>query len=142
MGQAHRFSGPDKPYEGLTTIRRGKVDWAGHARLVPEMLAAPLKWRKPQRIFVNSMSDLFHESLSNEDIDRVFAIMARCPQHTFQVLTKRPKRMQEYLADLDARAYALAETDELRDAQDDVDGFDDGKTAGDLRRTCQNEDAL
>jgi len=96
MGQAHRFSGEGKPYEGLTTIRRGKVDWAGHARLVPEMLAQPLRWKKPQRIFVNSMSDLFHESLSNEDIAAVFMVMAACPQHTFQVLTKRPKRAMEW----------------------------------------------
>ncbi len=96
MGQAHRFSGPGKPYDGLTTIRRGKVDWAGHARLVPEMLDQPLRWKKPQRIFVNSMSDLFHESLSNEDIAAVFMVMAACPQHTFQVLTKRPKRMLEW----------------------------------------------
>jgi protein gp37 len=96
MGQAHRFSGAGKPYEGLTTIRRGKVDWAGMARLVPEQLAAPLSWRKPARIFVNSMSDLFHESLSNEDIASVFGVMAACPQHTFQVLTKRPKRMAEW----------------------------------------------
>jgi protein gp37 len=96
MGQAHRFSGPGKPYEGLTTIRRGKVDWAGRARLVPEMLDQPLKWKKPARIFVNSMSDLFHESLSNEEIAAVFGVMAACPQHTFQVLTKRPKRMAEW----------------------------------------------
>lgn len=96
MGQAHRFSGPGKPYEGLTTIRRGKVDWAGVARLVPEQLDAPLGWKKPQRIFVNSMSDLFHESLSNEEIAAVFGVMAACPQHTFQVLTKRPKRMSEW----------------------------------------------
>lgn len=110
MGQAHRFSGaavqdpsgdrgldkPAGPFHGLTTIRRGKVDWTGHARFVPEMLAAPLRWRKPRRIFVNSMSDLFHESLSNEEIAAVFGVMAACPQHTFQVLTKRPKRAAEF----------------------------------------------
>ncbi len=93
MGQAHRFSGPGKPYEGLTTIRRGKVDWTGVARLVPSMLDAPLHWRKPRRIFVNSMSDLFHHSLTNEEIGAVFAVMSACPQHTFQILTKRPDRM-------------------------------------------------
>jgi protein gp37 len=98
MGQAHRFSGPGKPYEGLTTIRRGKVDWVGKARLVPEMLTQPLKWKKALRIFVNSMSDLFHESLSFEEIAAVFGVMASCPQHTFQVLTKRPKRALEFFA--------------------------------------------
>jgi protein gp37 len=96
MRQAHRFSGKGQPYEGLTTIRKGKVDWTGVARFVPEQLGAPLKWRKPQRIFVNSMSDLFHPSLSNEDIAAVFGVMAACPQHTFQVLTKQPKRAAEW----------------------------------------------
>jgi protein gp37 len=95
MGQAHRFAGPGKPYDGLTTIRRGKVDWTGVARLIPTELDAPLRWRKPQRIFVNSMSDLFHHSLSDEDIASVFAVMAAAPQHTFQVLTKRPERATE-----------------------------------------------
>src|SRR6478735_4590547 len=96
MNMAHRFSGASKPFEGLTTIRRGKVDWAGVARFIPEQLGAPLKWRKPARVFVNSMSDLFHPSLSNEEIAAVFWVMAACPQHTFQVLTKQPKRAAEW----------------------------------------------
>lgn len=96
IGQAHRFSEPGAPYDGLTTLRRGKPDWVGMARLVPAMLDRPLRWKKPRRIFVNSMSDLFHESLSNEDIAAVFGVMAAAPQHTFQVLTKRPKRMREW----------------------------------------------
>jgi protein gp37 len=50
----------------------------------------------PRRIFVNSMSDLFHESLTNEQIAAVFGVMAACPQHTFQVLTKRARRMREW----------------------------------------------
>jgi protein gp37 len=53
----------------------------------------PLKWKSPKRIFVNSLSDLFHEALPDEAIDRVFAVMALCEQHTFQILTKRPDRM-------------------------------------------------
>ena len=56
----------------------------------PERLEIPMHWRKPRRIFVNSMSDLFHEGLDPDFIARVYAIMARCPQHQFQVLTKRP----------------------------------------------------
>lgn len=109
MRFAHRFSNPGSGtctrgeeykaagrYHGLTTIRRGKVDWSGRVRLVPEMLDAPLRWRKPRRIFVNSMSDLFHESLSDEAIAAVFGVMAAAPQHTFQVLTKRAKRMREW----------------------------------------------
>lgn len=66
-------------------------------RLAPHMLQNPLHWRMPQRIFVNSMSDLFHEGVPFEYIDKVFVIMAMCPQHTFQVLTKRAVRMWEYV---------------------------------------------
>jgi protein gp37 len=62
-------------------------------RLVPEKLTEPLRWKKPRRVFVNSMSDLFHEDLSAAYIADVFAVMARTPQHTYQVLTKRPERM-------------------------------------------------
>ena len=57
----------------------------------------PLHWRKPRRVFVNSMSDLFHENAPDEWIDQAFAVMALCPQHTFQALTKRPKRMLDWV---------------------------------------------
>lgn len=60
-------------------------------------LSAPLRWRKPRRIFVCSMTDLFGEWVPFELIDWVFAVMALAPQHTYQVLTKRPERMREYL---------------------------------------------
>lgn len=96
MKVAHRFAGPGKPYDGLTTLRKGKVDWSGVARFVPSALAEPLSWRKPARIFVNSMSDLFHHSVTNEEIAAVFGVMAACPQHTFQILTKRADRMRQW----------------------------------------------
>lgn len=67
-------------------------------RLVPEKLEEPLKWKKPRRVFVNSMSDLFQDGVPFEFIDRVYAIMALAPQHTFQILTKRPERMLEYFS--------------------------------------------
>lgn len=60
-------------------------------------LTQPLHWRRPRRIFVCSMTDLFGEWVPDEMIDRVFAVMALTPQHTYQVLTKRPERMREYL---------------------------------------------
>lgn len=63
----------------------------------PEKLDQPLRWKRPRKIFVNSMSDLFHEDVPFDYIDQVFAVMALCPQHTFQVLTKRPDRMVEYM---------------------------------------------
>ena len=94
--QAHRFSGPGQPYEGLTRLTSGGPRWTGDVRLVPSMLDLPLRWKKPRRIFVDSMSDLFHEKLSNKDIAAVFGVMAACPQHTFLVLTKRAQRMRQW----------------------------------------------
>jgi protein gp37 len=64
--------------------------------LQPGMLELPLRWKKPRTIFVNSMSDLFHMDVPLEYIQRVFEVMNRCPQHTFQVLTKRPEIAAEY----------------------------------------------
>lgn len=99
MRQAHRFSGKGQAYEGLTRLTSNGPVWTGDVRLAEDKLEEPLHWKKSRRIFVNSMSDLFHETLSDEDIDRVFAVMALCPQHIFQVLTKRPERMQRYMAE-------------------------------------------
>lgn len=62
-----------------------------------EMVLAPLRWKKPRMIFVCSMTDLFADFVRDEWIDKVFAIMALCPQHTFQVLTKRAGRMRDYM---------------------------------------------
>ncbi len=98
MTFAHRFSGPGQRYEGLTRLRPHKQGpvWTGRVNLVYDMLEVPRAWKKPQRVFVNSMSDLFHEELSFEEIGAVFGVMAGSPQHTFQVLTKRPQRMVEF----------------------------------------------
>ena len=63
-----------------------------------KMLLYPLRWKKPRRVFVNSMSDTFAEFVKDEWIDRMFAVMALCPDHTFQVLTKRPERMLDYMS--------------------------------------------
>jgi len=60
------------------------------------VLDQPLRWTRPRRVFVNSMSDLFHPDVPFAFIDKVFAVMALCPQHTFQLLTKRPERMRVY----------------------------------------------
>lgn len=83
-------------YAGLTQASKAGPVWNGKARLIESALGKPLHWAKPRRIFVNSMGDLFHESIPDDWIDAVFAIMERCPQHTFQVLTKRAKRLREY----------------------------------------------
>jgi protein gp37 len=80
-------------YAGLAVGGR----FTGEVRCLPERLDQPLRWRKPRRIFVNSMSDLFHRDVDDAFIVRVFAAMSLAPQHTFQVLTKRPQWMRELL---------------------------------------------
>lgn len=77
-------------------VWNGKVGASNHGQMIK-----PLSWKTPRRIFVNSMSDLFHEDMPEDVIDQVFAVMALCPQHTFQVLTKRSARMLEYMSDRD-----------------------------------------
>ncbi len=89
MGQAK--------YAGLTKKINGHAVWTGKINLDTKALLAALSWKKPRRVFVNSMSDLFHEGVPFEFVDKVFAVMSLTPQHTYQVLTKRPERMTEYL---------------------------------------------
>lgn len=101
MKQAHRFSGPGGAYEGLTEMGSNGPRWNGKIQLLPDVLEQPLRWKKPRKVFVNSMSDLFHPDVPFDFIDKVFAVMALCPQHTFQILTKRPERMREYFTDTD-----------------------------------------
>ncbi len=88
-------------YAEALSLRFGysKLPWlpenaAENVVLHPERLDEPAHWRKPRRVFVCSMADLFHEQVPWEFIDRVFDVFDRCPQHTFQVLTKRPERMK------------------------------------------------
>jgi len=99
MKQAHRFSGKGKAYEGLTKQTSGGPQWTGKVREVWTSLLEPLSWKKPQRIFVNSMSDLFHEDVEAAFISEVFGVMRLAWWHTFQILTKRPARMRELLND-------------------------------------------
>ncbi len=70
--------------------------WTGDVELIESKLSEPLHWKKPCRIFVNSMSDLFHEALTDEMIDQVFTAMVAADWHTYQILTKRPERMLKY----------------------------------------------
>lgn len=82
-------------YDGLIT-RGGQ--WNGQIRVVDGLMDQPLRWKKPRRVFVNSMGDLFHEVVPDSVILSVFTTMAKAKHHTFQVLTKRPKRMRELLS--------------------------------------------
>ncbi|SDF82684.1 phage Gp37/Gp68 family protein [Thalassobaculum litoreum] len=82
--------------QGLTMDTKAGPVWSGEVRFNEGWLDQPIRWRKPKRIFVCAHGDLFHEAVPDEWIDQVFAVMALCPQHTFQVLTKRPGRMRAW----------------------------------------------
>jgi len=86
---------------GLTRDSKAGPVWSGEVRLNEQWLDQPLRWRRPRRIFVCAHGDLFAENVPDEWIDRVFAVMALARKHTFQVLTKRAKRMREYVTRLD-----------------------------------------
>jgi protein gp37 len=127
---AGRFRGEGLPYEGLTAITNGKPVWNGQIEFVEAHLLDPLKWKpvfvtcevcgvcqhqcacekfnhRSRRIFVNSMSDLFHENVHKVDRTLIFAVMLLCPQHTFQILTKRPERMLAWLSEPGRRSAIL-----------------------------------
>lgn len=95
IGVAHRAMQP--AHEGLTIRRPGGVDWTGEVRCLPGRLELPFRWVKPRRVFVDSMSDLFHPDVPESFITDVFDVMGRADRHIFQVLTKRPRRMAEIL---------------------------------------------
>lgn len=94
---ARRMDGQGVGYDGTTT---GGPNWSGQINLLHERLDQPLRWTKPRRVFVNSMSDLFHPDVPTSFIDKVWGVMAASPEHIFQVLTKRPDRMRDYVQDL------------------------------------------
>jgi protein gp37 len=103
---AARFSDPG-PFDGFAerkyfykvgSATNWEPHWTGKVELIESKLLEPLHWKKPRRVFVNSMSDLFHENLPDEAIDRIFAVMALTPHITYQVLTKRARRMREWFA--------------------------------------------
>lgn len=87
-------------YEGLTRKSGKRYVWTGKVRLDEASLEAPLKWRKPRKVFVNSMSDLFHPDVPADFVAKVWSVMERTPQHTYQILTKRPERMREVIISL------------------------------------------
>jgi protein gp37 len=95
-------------YLGLTRKTAGGIKFTGNVRFLPSRLAAPLRWRTPKRVFVNSMSDVFHEKVSFHAIAAGFGVMAAATTHTFQILTKRSERAEEFFAwAADGGAHAL-----------------------------------
>jgi protein gp37 len=117
---ARNLPGMCSPTTGapFAIMRDSGPRWTGEVELIKSMLNIPLRRRKPTTYFVNSMSDLFHESLPDEAIDRVFAVMSLCPQHTFQVLTKRAARLPQYFADLSYRTEIIGIYAELMRGMD------------------------
>jgi protein gp37 len=77
-------------------------------QLFPDRLTQPLHWRTPRRVFVDSMSDLFHDDVPDDYLDQVFAVMAHANRHTYQILTKRPERMRSYVQGASERVRAKA----------------------------------
>lgn len=96
MAKRLEAMGVDK-YEGLIRKDRQRPVWNGVVKEDKESLDIPYKWRKSRKIFVNSMSDLFHEKVSEGFIRDVWKVMEETPQHNYQILTKRPERMLEVL---------------------------------------------
>ena len=95
-----RFSGKNLPYEGLanfvSTKQGQEARWTGEIKVVQKMIDAPIRWKKPRLIFVNSMSDMFHEKVTDSTLDTLFTVMTKADHHEYQVLTKRPERMLEF----------------------------------------------
>jgi protein gp37 len=99
MAMARRLEamGVEK-YNGLTRKSGGRHVWTGRAKTDERALEIPLSWRKPRKIFVNSMSDLFHEDIPSTFVRAVWDVMRRTPRHSYQILTKRPERMAEIVS--------------------------------------------
>ena len=100
---AARFSGIGQPYEGLVEKSKsgGHPRWSGEIMLVDHMLNEPRKWKQGKLIFVNSMSDLFHEKVPLDYILRIFEVMRNTPQHSYQILTKRSERLADLSPKID-----------------------------------------
>jgi protein gp37 len=114
MEMARRLQAMDvAKYKGLTRRSGKRVIWNGVVREDKSALDIPLRWKKPKKIFVNSMSDLFHERVSDAFILRVWDVMRATPHHHYQILTKRPERMgtlvRKYIPDLLSAAAAPAD---------------------------------
>ncbi len=93
---AARFSGEGMAFEGFAENTKNGPQWTREVRPVWTLLNEPLKWKKPRRIFVNSMSDLFHEKIEFDFIQAVFSVMEKAYWHKFQILTKRATQLLKY----------------------------------------------
>jgi protein gp37 len=100
MRMAARLDAMGVPkYAGLTRKSGKRAVWTGKIRLDEKSLAVPKAWSKPRKVFVNSMSDLFHDDVPAEFVRKVWDVMLDTPRHTYQILTKRPERMAAVLSE-------------------------------------------
>lgn len=97
---AARFSADmwDGPQDAVAVMTKAGPRWTGKVILVEDKLNDPLHWKQPRRVFVNSMSDLFHERVKTKWLIKIFEVMVCANRHTFQVLTKRPERMLAFMS--------------------------------------------
>lgn len=134
MKMAGRWEAMGVPaYQGTTQKTKAGFVWTGKINFSETALLKPLKRKKPTTYFVNSMADLFHEDVADWWIDHVFAVMALCPQHIFQVLTKRADRMRDYLFSVDLLPRIDCIMDEL--IRDRIDPLN--RRSDDLRATTK-----
>jgi protein gp37 len=113
---ARRFSGPGGPYEGLVRINAAGQrtdEWNGEIKFVADHLFDPLKWKEPRKIFVNSMSDLLHDNITDSVLDRIANVMVLAYWHTFQILTKRPQNFHRLEAAIKKAIVANMELQEF-----------------------------
>ncbi len=98
MRMAARLQAMDHPsYRGTTRKSGNRYVWTGKTHLLEDTLNIPLTWKKPRLVFVNSMSDLFQDNIPFEYVERIWQVMEKAKLHTFQILTKQPERMAEFL---------------------------------------------
>jgi protein gp37 len=152
--QAYRLANMGHVEYGLVVNTRQRLidedagTWNGKTVLVESIIEKPLNWKRPRRVFVCSMGDLFHESVPFEWIDQVFAVMALCRQHVFMLLTKRPERMQTYILGQDFRGIAQQAAQLVENSDYHYDAIiDDYKRAGRCMKnvwlgvTAENQEA-
>jgi protein gp37 len=123
-------------YAGLTVLGNQGKRFNGMVRLHDDKITEPLEWRKPKRVFVCSMSDLFHEAVPFEFVNKVWSVMLAAMRHTFQVLTKRPERMAEFFATLKHPWHAMDGPDK------GADNIWLGTSAEDNDRLCDRQPYL
>ena len=135
-----RFGGiAGHKFEGLSRFTSNGPRWSGEVRFAEAALEDPIRWRAPRKIFVCSTSDLFHEKVPDEWIDRIFAVMALCPQHEFQCLTKRPKRMRAYLSNPDTPGRVAKAADRLSVAKEIAIGRDFSVSGTQVRNIARGD---